>query len=144
MKIQIFLIISTVMVILFTAVMNFLQGSFAEITESYKSARYLDYIAATEEEAKSFREFAKVQEEVSSVSIAAVSVMEPPNLEIDTVDQVMLSVENCYFAIDSKQSDGVTQPVEGTVLAEQDIGYVPIYLKSFVYDEPSSFQMISD
>lgn len=144
MKIQIFLIISTVMVILFTAVMNFLQGSFAEITESYKSARYLDYIAATEEEAKSFREFAKMQEEVGSVSIAAVSVMEPPNLEIDTVDQVMLSVENCYFAIDGKQSDGVTQPVEGTVLAEQDIGYVPIYLKSFVYDEPSSFQMISD
>lgn len=115
MKIQTFLIISTVMVILFTAVMNYLRGSFAKITESYKSARYLDYIAATEEEAKSFRKFAKGQEEVRSVSIAAVSVMEPPELEIDPVDQIMLSVENCYFAIDGKQSDGVTQPIEGTV-----------------------------
>ncbi len=137
MKAQIFLTISTVLFIIFIGVFSFLKGSYAQITQTNKAWRYIEYDAATVEEAIAFRDYARDQSETASVSVSAVSVMDPPDLEIDSTEQIQLSVDNSFLIVDGVETVGQLQ-------ADMTNNFIPIYLTSFLIDDFSSYQLIPD
>jgi|GEM_PF-5902477 len=142
MKTQIFLTISAVLFIILIGLISCLKGTYSHITKSNQSSRYIDYLTETAEDAKAFREFAKQQKEVVSVSVSAVSVMEPPDLEMDSLEQIRMSVEDCFLVIDGDLSVGETQEAGREIFTHMNFGFIPVYLESFWADDPSSFQLI--
>lgn len=143
-KTQIFLTISTILFIIFIGIISCLKGSYSQLTNSNQSLRFIDYFAKTAEDANAFRDFAKQQKEVTSVTVSAVSVMEPPDLEMDSLEQIQMSVEDCFLVIDGGMSVGETQETGREIFTHMNFGFIPVYLESFWADDLSSFQLIPD
>lgn len=70
--------------------------------------------------------------------------MDPPEVQMDSLEQIQMSVEDCVMIVDGNERTGVTQENGKEIFTNMNIGFIPIYLKSIMTDAPSSFRFIPD
>ena len=143
-KIKVFLIVSTVLMIVFVGSLCCLMRTYSDLTKQFSSGRFISYTADSEEKASAFRRYAAAQEGVSSVSVNALAVMAPPEAALSDEEIIELSVEDSFLTADGQKRTGFEQVAGKEIFSDKIIQYIPVWMEAFWIDDPDSFQLIPD